>query len=235
MVTELFDAIWAVIGTLVVTVVLALIAGFSPTLYAVQLGVAKTKRYQPYALALMVGVIASFVTLLFLFQFFQPQILISFINSTVDAFFVSKSFNIFIGTLLVIGGVWYLYHKRKPRLKKSTFEKAGLATIFGIGYIRSITSLSGIIATFMASNIINEVSGILGMTILFSVLFLVVSVIPFAVLMVLTQRHPHKLEKFAESIKGLFKRVNLQLAGGITAISIGVGIILINVIAFILS
>ena len=82
MVTELFDAIWAVIGTLVVTVVLALIAGFSPTLYAVQLGVAKTKRYQPYALALMVGVIASFVTLLFLFQFFQPQILISFINST---------------------------------------------------------------------------------------------------------------------------------------------------------
>ncbi|HBO64875.1 TPA: hypothetical protein DD425_02855 [Candidatus Saccharibacteria bacterium] len=235
MVTELFDAIWAVIGTLVVTVVLALIAGFSPTLYAVQLGVAKTKRYQPYALALMVGVIASFVTLLFLFQFFQPQILISFINSTVDAFFVSKSFNIFIGTLLVIGGVWYLYHKRKPRLKKSTFEKAGLATIFGIGYIRSITSLSGIIATFMASNIINEVSGILGMTILFSVLFLVVSVIPFAVLMVLTQRHPHKLEKFAESIKGLFKRVNLQLAGGITAISIGVGIILINVVAFILS
>ncbi len=235
MVTELFDAIWAVIGTLVVTVVLALIAGFSPTLYAVQLGVAKTKRYQPYALALMVGVIASFVTLLFLFQFFQPQILISFINSTVDAFFVSKSFNIFIGTLLVIGSVWYLYHKRKPRLKKSTFEKAGLATIFGIGYIRSITSLSGIIATFMASNIINEVSGILGMTILFSVLFLVVSVIPFAVLMVLTQRHPHKLEKFAESIKGLFKRVNLQLAGGITAISIGVGIILINVVAFILS
>lgn len=235
MVTELFDAIWAVIGTLVVTVVLALIAGFSPTLYAVQLGVAKTKRYQPYALALMVGVIASFVTLLFLFQFFQPQILISFINSTVDAFFVSKSFNIFIGTLLVIGGVWYLYHKRKPRLKKSTFEKAGLATIFGIGYIRSITSLSGIIATFMASNIINEVSGILGMTILFSVLFLVVSVIPFAVLMVLTQRHPHKLEKFAESIKGLFKRVNLQLAGGLTAISIGVGIILINVVAFILS
>ena len=235
MVTELFDAIWAVIGTLVVTVVLALIAGFSPTLYAVQLGVAKTKRYQPYALALMVGVIASFVTLLFLFQFFQPQILISFINSTVDAFFVSKSFNIFIGTLLVIGGVWYLYHKRKPRLKKGTFEKAGLATIFGIGYIRSITSLSGIIATFMASNIINEVSGILGMTILFSVLFLVVSVIPFAVLMVLTQRHPHKLEKFAESIKGLFKRVNLQLAGGITAISIGVGIILINVVAFILS
>ena len=235
MVTELFDAIWAVIGTLVVTVVLALIAGFSPTLYAVQLGVAKTKRYQPYALALMVGVIASFVTLLFLFQFFQPQILISFINSTVDAFFVSKSFNIFIGTLLVIGVVLYLYHKRKPRLKKSTFEKAGLATIFGIGYIRSITSLSGIIATFMASNIINEVSGILGMTILFSVLFLVVSVIPFAVLMVLTQRHPHKLEKFAESIKGLFKRVNLQLAGGITAISIGVGIILINVVAFILS
>ena len=131
--------------------------------------------------------------------------------------------------------MWYLYHKRKPRLKKSTFEKAGLATIFGIGYIRSITSLSGIIATFMASNIINEVSGILGMTILFSVLFLVVSVIPFAVLMVLTQRHPHKLEKFAESIKGLFKRVNLQLAGGITAISIGVGIILINVVAFILS
>lgn len=232
MVTELIGAIWAIIATLVVTIVLALIAGFSPTLYAVQLGIAKSEKYQPYALALMLGVIASFITLLFLFQFFQPEILISFISSTVDAFFVSKSFNIFIGAILIGGGVWYIRHKRTLRVKKNSFEKAGLATIFSIGYLRSITSLSGIIATFIASNIINEVSGILGLTILFTVLFLIVSVIPFAVLMILTNRHPKQLEKILDLIKGLFKHGNMRLFGGISAVVIGAGIIVLNIIAF---
>lgn len=232
MTADILDSVWILVGTLLVTCLLGFIAGFSPTLYAVQIGISRTKRYRRYALALILGVIASFSTLLVLFQFFQPEILIRIIHSTLDAVFVSRTFNVFIGAVFVGGGIWYIRHTdRRLAVQNDGMKKTGTIALFGLGYLRSITSLSSIMASFVASNIITQASGSFGFSLLFLLVFLVVSVLPFALLLVITERHPTLLNRLLTLIKRIGVSINIRLIGAAIVMIVGAGILLVNAAA----
>lgn len=225
------DTLWVLIGGIIVTILLGLIAGFSPTLYMTQIGLGtKPKGALPYMISIMVGVILSLVVLTVLFQFFHLNTLIDFIDTTINALLVSVIFNIFIGLLLIGGGLWYLRH-RDPEVKPlNAHKKSGYVALISFGFLRTFISISGVTATFVASNIIAEVSpGFIARCIL-TLIFLAASVIPFVVIILYLKSNPEQLTHFAARVKGLLRRFNYRPVIGVGAILFGSSIVIYNIL-----
>src|ERR1700712_570755 len=106
------DSIWLFISAIIAVIVLGFIAGFSPTLYITQIGVASaSKRARSLMIALMIGVLIGIILLTILFQFFQLDTLRTVIDSAISALFVSVIFNILLGAAFVVAGFWYINKK----------------------------------------------------------------------------------------------------------------------------
>ncbi len=231
--TELLNFVIVFIASIIALVILGLIAGFSPTLYIAQVAVAqKSKKKLAYSIAIMAGVVAAILFLIVLFQTVHLDTLLGIIDTTVRAVLVSVIFNIIIGSALIYGGVHYLRHQEpaKPNPKKlKSKQVGGIAGIFGLGFARTFISLSGITATFIAGNIIADVSVEIIERLIYTVIFLVASVVPFAAIIVLMKKSPTRLEAMIEKSRGWLRRFNYHLIVGVAAIIFGGCIIVFNI------
>ncbi|MGY4893725.1 MAG: hypothetical protein ACO1N2_03480 [Candidatus Saccharimonadota bacterium] len=230
------DSLFLFIAALIAVAVLGIIAGFSPTLYIAQVSIgSKPKRIIPYTIGLMAGVLGAVIFLMLLFQVFQLDTLVSIIDSTVSALLLSVGFNIVVGTGLIVGGLWYIRsRKESPKPLKETRaaaaarSKAGIGAIVSLGFIRTLTSISGLTATFIASGLISSGNPLLLERSLMTLVFLAASIVPFAGIIVLLKRSPERLTKLTGRLKELMHRINYRLIAGVAAVILGSSIIIFN-------
>lgn len=229
---ELIDFVIVFVSTLVSLVVLGVIAGFSPTLYIAQVAVASKTKALSYSIALMCGVVAAIILLIVLFQVIHLDTLLSFIDTTVRALTVSVIFNILIGVALIYGGFHYLYNRdlQKNKNEKVKLKKAsGFTGLAGLGFVRTFLSVTGVTATYIAGNVIADVSVGLAERLVYTLIFLVVTIIPFAVIMILINKNPARLNAITEATRTLLERLNYRLVAGVAAIIFGSSIVIFNI------
>lgn len=226
------DTIWLLIGGIIVTIVLGIIAGFSPTLYMTQIGIggAKSKGALPYMIAIMIGVVLALVVLTILFQFFHLNTLIEFIDTTVNALLVSVVFNILIGLAMIGGGMWYLRHRDLEAKPLSSFKKSGYAALVSFGFLRTFISITGVTATFIASNVIAEASPGILLRIILTFIFLAASIVPFVAIVFLLKSNPTQMTALVDRVKSLLKKLNYRPVIGVGAILFGSSIVIYNVL-----
>ena len=142
---EFIDSLWVFVSAIIAMILLGMVAGFSPTLYITQIGIAsKAKRARSLMLSLMAGVLLAIIVLSILFQFFQPDSLHNFIDSDPSALLVSTIFNIVIGVIFILGGLWYI-NKKPNRINKSEkpTSKSSYVALVSLGFFRTFASISG--------------------------------------------------------------------------------------------
>lgn len=229
---DIADTIWLLIGGIIVTIILGLLAGFSPTLYMTQIGIgAQIKRNLPYMISIMIGVIVALVILTILFQFFHLNTLIEFIDTTIQALLVSVLFNVMIGTALIIGGIWYVRYEGPDTPKPpQPHKKSGYAALISFGFFRTFVSISGVTATFIASNVIAEASPGIVLRIVLTLIFLAAAIVPFVGIIFLLKLNPDRLTSTTNSIKILLKKLNYRPVIGVGAILFGSGIVIYNIL-----
>jgi len=232
---ELIDSLWLFIGALLAIIVLGIIAGFSPTLYITQIGIATTsKRARSLMVSLMMGVLAGIILLSIFFQFFQLDTLRSFIDSTVNALRVSVIFNLIVGSIFILGGFWYI-HKKPNRIKedrKATL-KLGYSALITLGFFRTFVSISGATATFLASGIISSGKVDIVTRIILTIIFLAAVVAPFILILITMQRHPKKIQHLMTWFKSQLYKFNYKLVIGAAAIILGSGVLIFNLLSLI--
>lgn len=229
---QFIDSVWSLIGVIIAVVILGLVAGFSPTLYATQVGIAATsKRAQSFMIALMIGVILGIIGLSIFFQFFQVETLRLVIDSTLKAIYVSSVFNAIMGTAFIAGGFWYI-HKKPNRVDKShTFNsKSGYWALTSLGFFRTFISVSGATATFLASTLISGSSTEIISRLILTLIFLATTIVPFVIILITMKRQPKKIQSVLTWFKELLHKFDYKLIIGVTAILVGSAIILFNVL-----
>jgi hypothetical protein len=214
-------------------VFLGLIAGFSPTLSIAQVALSTKKRTAArYAYALMAGVLTATVILLVLFQFFSLNNLISTISSTVEALLISVLFNVVVGILFIITGVYYVSTRRSKAVyhtnTKAIRQAGGASAFFGFGFAKTLLSLSGITAVYLGGNIIASTTPDIIIRLVLILAFLGATIAPFYFTLVLIKKHPEKLEAFIAKVTSRIADFNYRLVVGGAAIVFGVAVIVSN-------
>lgn len=233
---EFIDSLWLLISAIIAMVLLGVIAGFSPALYITQIGIAtNTKRARSLMVALMIGVLLGIILLSVFFQFFQLDTLHTFIDSTIDVLLVSVIFNVIIGTLFIVGGLWYI-NKKPNRISedKKVAKKSGYIALISFGFFRTFASISGATATFFASGIISNAKGDIVSRLFLTALFLAATIAPFFLILITMKRYPQKVEGVLEWLKAQLHRYNYKLVIGAGAVLVGSGIIIFNALRVIL-
>lgn len=226
------DTLWILIGGIVITILLGLVAGFSPTLYITQIkNSARSKVTTSYVTSIMVGVLCALVVLTALFQLFHLNTLLDFIDTTLHALLISVIFNILIGIVLIGGGAWYLNHKDLEKKSLTRYKKSDSTTVLmRFGLLRTFISISGVTATFIASNIIAEVSpGVISRLIL-TLIFLTSAVLPFVGILLLMKSRPEMLVSSSLRVKEVLTKLNYRPVIGVGAILFGSSIVIYNVL-----
>lgn len=228
---SLIDAVWLLIGASLVTLFLGVIAGFSPSLYIAQASIGMgTKKTFVTVCSLMIGVVGALVFLTILFQFFHLHTLVKIIDATVRALFVSVIFNVFIGLVLILGGVWYLHHKESTKKTPAAMSTGSYAALISFGFFRTFLSISGVTATFIASNIIAEASTGIVIRLLLTGLFLASAVVPFTGIIMLVKQNPAFLTRLTGQAKNALKKINYRPVIGFAAIVFGANIVIFNIL-----
>jgi len=229
---NVIDTLWLLAGGIILTVILGIIAGFSPTLYITQVGIGVKNKKVPYMISIMIGVVGALIVLTVLFQFFQLNTLIQYIDETVRALLLSVVFNILIGAAMIVGGVWYIKHRNHdPEVKSpKKIKKAGYAALISFGFLRTFLSITGISSTFVASNVIAEASPGIITRIVSTIMFLAASILPFVAIIFLLKSNPEKLDTVVDFIKKMLNKFNYRPVIGVIAILFGSSIVIINVL-----
>lgn len=219
---------------IIAIVVLGMVAGFSPTLHIAQAAAAtKPKDARRYSYALMGGVLVAAILLLSLFQVFNLTTLLKFIDTTINALFVSVFFNVIVGGLFIFAGARYVRSRDTDQAYSATSKPSskitGSSALFGLGFVKTILSVSGVTAIFIAGNIIASASHSFVENIIFTAVFLVASITPFVLVLVLMQRHPEKIEAIVATVKRRLRRMNYRVTVGMAAVLFGSAIIIYNV------
>jgi len=229
--TELFNFVIVFVSTLISLVVLGLVAGFSPTLYIAQITVStKSKQEKPYTLALMIGVVSAIFLLIILFQIIHLDTLLAFIDTTLRALVVSVIFNVVVGAALIYGGIYYLTHRAapKPIEDKKKMKKSSVIGIASFGFIRTFLSVSGVTATYIAGNLIANLSVTLTERLVYTCVFLATTIIPLALIVILVKRNPTRLAGITETTRLLMDKLNYRVIVGYAVIIFGCSIIIFN-------
>jgi cytochrome c biogenesis protein CcdA len=179
------------------------------------------------AIAVILGVLAALVVLLVLFQFLHLETLITFVGSATNAIILNTTANLLVGAACIYGG---LYYRRTPaRTKDRHTTRRHAWGAIGLGLTKTLLSLSGITATFMAGNIISNVShGFLGHLVL-STLFLVTAIIPFLMLGHLVRRYPKRIQLLIDTADKIVSTQTYRNSISALMICIGCGIVLFGV------
>lgn len=226
------DSLWVFISAIFAISILGFIAGFSPTLYVTQVGIAaKAKSARSLMIALMLGVLLGIITLSILFQSFQPDTLRAFIDSTTNALFVSVVFNVIIGAVFIAAGFWYI-NKKPNRISKDdkSAAKSSYWALVSFGFFRTFASISGATATFFASGIITDAKVGVISWILLTGLFLAATITPFVLIMTTMERHPKKIISILEWFRIKLLKYNYKLVIGVVSILLGSAIIMFNLL-----
>lgn len=228
--TELLNFIIVFVTSLIALTVLGLAAGFSPTLYIAQVATtSKSKKSNTYPIAIMSGVLIAVLLLTVLFQIIHLDTLLTIIDTTVRAVLVSVIFNMIVGAALIIAGFSYLNHRILPKPKKLTPKQAGgVAGIFWLGFVRTFMSISGVTATFIAGNVIADVSFGIFERILYTLIFLAATIVPFALIVVTMRRNPERIDILTNNTRNWLTRFNYRPVVGGAAIIFGTSIIIFN-------
>lgn len=229
----ILDSLWLFASLLFILVFLGLIAGFSPTLYAAQVGSGTDSRIGRRSMfGLMAGVLLAAIFLSVLFQFFQLSTLVLFINSTVHALLVNAGFNLLVGIGLIAAGIWYLHHtstktEKPPRARKGA---GTLWTLTSFGFLRTFTSISTVTAVFAANSIIAEAGVDLLSRGLLLGLFLAASLGPFALIYLIVRKHPEKIKSVFARGERFIKRINYQRTFSYLAMVLGTVLVISSVL-----
>jgi cytochrome c biogenesis protein CcdA len=229
--TELLNFIIIFATSIIALSVLGVIAGFSPVLYIAQVvAVSKSKNGTTYSAAIMAGVLLAIFLLILLFQTIHLETLIGLIDTTVEAVTVSVAFNLVVGLGLVFGGLHYLRRREIPKPKIIKAKQAGgTIGMVGLGFIRTFVSLTGIVATFIAGNVIADVSATIIERFVYSLIFLAATVMPFFAIIILTRKNPRRITSITDTIQSWLKRFSYHLIIGAGAIIFGSSVIVFNV------
>jgi len=231
MTTDIISALFIFVSTLISVSILGLVAGFSPTLYVAQVAMAsKSKHPVTYTISLMAGVLFAILLLIILFQTLHLDTLLSFIDTTVRAVTVSVIFNLLVGAGFIWGGIWYLRNQHIPKItKKSGVKKrGGIISMFGLGFARTFISVTGVTATYIAGNIIANVSIGIIEHIIYTLIFLAASIVPFFGIIIFMQKNPERLLRMTDELRALLHKTNYRLIVGVIAIILGSSIIIFN-------
>lgn len=222
------SSIIVAIETVLAIALLALIAGFSPTLYLAQVGrSSRSARTRHDAQLLITGVAGALVFMLILFQFLHLDALLHLLGSTVSALAVNTLTNLTVGSLCIYGGVRYLNKPRDPSILPSVGSSS---TLIGFAFIRTMFSMSGITATFVGANLIAETSPGIAIRIVLTGIFLVVAIAPFIGIMLMIGRQPTTLRHIHDALRRIGDKLRYRtVVGGIT-IAVGVVVIALQVI-----
>ena len=232
---ELVDSLWLFFSAVIAMIILGLVAGFSPTLYITQIGIASTaKRARWLMISLMAGVLMGIIFLSVFFQFFQLDNLRTFIDKDPYALIVSVVFHAIIGAAFIAGGLWYV-NKKPNRIKedKKTVSKSRYIALVSLGFFRTFASVSGAAATFFASGIISSANTDIATRIILTIIFLAATITPFVLIIGALKRYPKKIERVLEWLKVQLHRFNYKLIIGVGAVLIGSGIIIFNALRLI--
>lgn len=210
---------------------LGIVAGFSPTLYITQVAItSKSKKYRSYTASLMGGILFAILILIILFQVFNLDTLVHFIDTTVRALTVSVIFNIAVGGAFIYGGIWYLRHQTVNKHESSKLKTTtGAVSIFSLGFIRTFLSISGVTATFIAGNIIANVSVGIIERLIYTAIFFAAAVVPFIAIVMMMRRNPDRLTSTTNRITIWLRSMNYRLVVGVAAIILGGSVIFFNV------
>ena len=231
MATDIISGLFIFISTLISVSILGLVAGFSPTLYVAQIAMtSKSKRPFAYTIALMSGVLFAILLLIILFQTFHLDTLLSIIDTTVRAVTVSVVFNLLVGAGFIWGGVWYLRHQRIPKspTKKHTRHTGGILSMCSLGFTRTFISVSGVTATYIAGNIIANISIGVVEHIIYTLVFFAASIVPFFGIIIYMQKNPERLIGLTNRLRVLLHKSNYRLIVGVGAIILGGSIVIFN-------
>ena len=226
MVESLFLFIVNIIGLGLSLSVLGIITGFSPTLSITQLGYsATTKKAASAVLAIMIGVASAAILLLFLFQIFHPSVVATTIQSSTDALLVSTGFHILVGLGLLVGGAVALFRLyTKPVSKKAAKAKAKFGALLSLGFMRTFFSVSGVGAALLASSLIVSAEPLL-VQLIGAVVFIAMTVLPFAIIYVLLRKNPQRVEVVFTKIKTTLYSHSIKKS--VAFVSIGAGVALV--------
>ena len=224
--TPLVQSLWLTVETILALVILALFAGFSPSLYLTQVGVSsKSTDTSNRTQAIALGVIIALALLLVLFQFFNLETLLDVVGSTVNALIMSTAVNLLVGMTCVYGGIRYL-SQRTSRIRSPRISVRHAWPLLSFGFLKTLLSVSGITATFLGGNLIAAVSPNLVARTFLTAGFLVAAALPFLVIAHLLARYPDKVRSAFNSLVALSKKLSSRHIIGITMVA-GGGIILV--------
>lgn len=230
MISDIITFIFVFASVVISTSVLGLIAGFSPTLYIAQIATAtKSKQATNYAIAIMAGVLVAILLLITLFQFIHLDTLLKIINSSVRAVTVSVGFNVIIGGLFIYTGIWYLRHQKTQQKTEKPKQVGGLTSVFGLGFFRTFASITGVTATYIAGNIVANVSNGYIENVIFTAVFMAGAIAPFVIILFYFRRDTRHLLLLTEKVRATMQRTNYRFVVGTGAIILGGAIIIFNI------
>lgn len=229
---ELIDFVIVFVSTLASLLVLGLVAGFSPALYSAQIALSvKAPTAATRTIALMTGVLTAIILLLALFQATHLDTALGYIHTPVQALTVSIVVNILIGIALICGGLHYLRHREVPQAENDRAKLKKTSTFVGLaghGFMRTLLGIGGVAAIYIAGNLIADVGTGLAEQVVYTVLFLGVTIIPFVIIIVLVRKNPSRLAAMTNASQTLLERINYRLIVGTGAIIFGFSVIIFN-------
>ena len=226
----LFDVYTLFILTIIGVALLGLAAGFSPTLYIAQAASTRSKAAKQRTVALILGVVVAIIVLLSLFQSLTLATLKTVIDSTLHALLFGAISNSIIGLLFILAGVYYIrtqdIHQAYTPHNESRSKKARSAgAFFGLGFVKTLLSVSGATAVYIAGNLIGTASQVALERIVYTAVFLAAVVAPFIAVFIILRKHPRVIHSSIEKIKNRLEFVNYRLTVGVGAIMFGLAII----------
>ena len=204
---NLIDFIAKLIEIVIALVVLAAFASFSPTLYMAQIS-SRQQRSQTVK-ALFIGVAAAISLLLIIFQFVQVDTLLTFFGNTQHVLFINGTTLIVLGVLSLYGGL-RLFRPMPKAETKNLPSKVNTSKLAGFAFIKVITKISGLTATFIAATLIAEFSINYPTRISMSLLFIAASLLPFLAIAYLLVKYPAVPEKIVKSIGKVQKSIAIR-------------------------
>lgn len=225
----IFESFFIIIGSSLGLLLLGLATGFSPVLYVAQIaGAAQSKRPTHAMRSLIAGVLVGTLLPALLFAFFNPSTLTQLFDMTVKPVIVSAWFQVILGSLFIIAGLWTL--ATSPRQKKkpvSGASKKGPWVLFGAGVLRTMTSASGLVSIYFATQILFRSAGGPLTVAIPALIFLIGVLLPFAILYALWQKSPGSLEEKSERLVNRLSRIRYRpvvgtlvtLAGVLTVVA----------------
>lgn len=217
----------SIISLLIGLLAAGLVAGFSPMLYGMQVAVLGRKK-QPtkQALSLIAGVAAGLTLLAIIFLFTLPESfrLVSFIPA-LSSMRTPLLDNMV--ALLCIGAGIYLFarsqqvplEKAQPAGGEAAGAKTGNAALFGIGFLRAMSRVSGVAALLVGVKMIVAFSGIFLVQASLLVLLLAIALLPYSAIFAAKVWHPVFFMKIRQLLERLKPRYSGRVVGGLLVLA----------------